>query len=343
MRFTYRGRQVRKSTETGNKKLAERIHGKVLNEIAEGKWFDRLPGEQKTFAELIEKYLLEHSAPNKAPMSHKRDKSIANNLLRTFAELRLTEITPRLISEYKRNRREAGAKPATVNHELKLMGHAFKLAINEWEWLNVNPVTKVSKERVNNEIERWLTLEEEERLLAACPGWVQEIVLVALHTGLRQSELLNLRWRLVDLRRKTLTLLVQKNRSKDTLPLNESALKVLTARNRVRHIKTDHVFYSGNGTRIDASNLMRSFRKAVKEAGIEKFRFHDLRHTFATRLAQAGVDMYMIQRLGRWKTTQMVARYAHHYSESLRPGVAVLDKISTILAQSNDQGATEIP
>ncbi|MFQ5781129.1 MAG: tyrosine-type recombinase/integrase, partial [Nitrospiria bacterium] len=71
-------------------------------------------------------------------------------------------------------------------------------------------------------------------------------------------------------------------------------------------------------------------------------RFHDLRHTFATRLVQAGVDLYSVQKLGRWKTVSMVIRYAHHHTESLRPGVAALDKIReesvTILSQSIKKG-----
>ncbi len=334
MRITYKGRQTRRSAETGNRKLAEKVYAKVQTEIIEGTWFNVLPGDKKTFRELMDKYLNEYSAHCKAPRTYKTDKALARRLCDTFGDLRLTEVTPRLISEYKYKRRETEAKPATINHELKLMSHAFKLGINEWEWVNINPVARVSREKVNNQIERWLTITEERRLLSASPMWLQEIITFAVNTGLRQSEILNLRWARVDLQRRTLTILEQKNNGKDTLPLNETVLEILKARFKIRHIKTDHVFYSQVGTRLDAHNLMRVFRRAVKDSGIEKFRFHDLRHTFATRLAQEGVDMYMIQRLGRWKTTAMVMRYAHHCPDSLRPGVAVLDKISTILAQS---------
>ena len=85
---------------------------------------------------------------------------------------------------------------------------------------------------------------------------------------------------------------------------------------------------------------MRAYYDARKKAGLEDVRFHDLRHTFATRLVQAGVDLYAVQKLGRWKTISMVMRYAHHYPESLRPGILALDKVpekfSTILAQSRE-------
>jgi len=93
MRFTYRGKQIKKSTETSDKKIAERIYQKLMGQIAEGKWFERLPGADKTFRELMEKYMREHSARNKAPISHIRDKSLSNHLTSFFGDLTLLEIT----------------------------------------------------------------------------------------------------------------------------------------------------------------------------------------------------------------------------------------------------------
>ncbi len=87
------------------------------------------------------------------------------------------------------------------------MSHAFSLAIRDWEWIKENPVKKVSKEKVNNLIERWLTFEEQKNLLASSSKWLQEIVLFAVNTGLRQGEILDLKWSQVDLTRKTITIL----------------------------------------------------------------------------------------------------------------------------------------
>jgi integrase len=292
---------------------------------------------------MIEKYMAEHSSRNKAPKSYIRDKSLSKHLLDHFGDFTLAEITPSFISDYKNTRHREGAAPKTINNELALMSHAFNLAIKDWEWLKENPVKKVSREKVNNQIERWLTLEEEKRLLITSPKWLREIVTFAINTGLRQGEILDLMWPLVDFSRRTMTILEQKNKGKDTLPLNENALAVLKERDGVRHPNTDHVFYNENMKRIDSSNLSRAFRSALRKAGIKNFRFHDLRHTFATRLVQAGVDLYTVQKLGRWKTISMVMRYAHHYPESLRSGVEVLDKVGqniTNLAQSNKKGVT---
>ena len=158
---------------------------------------------------------------------------------------------------------------------------------------------------------------------------------------MRQSEILNLQWSKVDFTRRTLTILEQKNKGRDTLPLNNKVLDVLRARDKVRHIN-GYVFYNGNGNRIDARNLLRGYYAARKKAGLEDVRFHDLRHTFATRLAQAGVDLYKVQKLMRHKSPIMTQRYAHHYPESLRDGVEVLDRLgdgfSPILAQCNKKG-----
>src|SRR5678809_1629245 len=104
--------------------------------------------------------------------------------------------------------------------------------------------------KVRNLIERWLTAEEERRLLSASPEWLQEIIVFAANTGLRQSEILNLQWCNVDLFRRTITLLEQKNGGRDTLPVNAKTLDVLKARAKVRSLKTDYVFYNGAGNRM---------------------------------------------------------------------------------------------
>ena len=230
------------------------------------------------------------------------------------------------IAAYKATRRAEGAAAKTINHDLALLGHAFQLAVKEWEWVAENPVHKVSKENVRNLIERWLSAEEERRLLVASPVWLQEIILFAIHTGFRQSEILNLQWVQVDLFRRTITLLEQKNGGRDTLPVEcVKTLEALKARANVRSRTTEYVFSNGAGNRRDARDLLRVFNPVMKKADVRRFRFHDLRHTFATRLVQAGADIYTVQKLGRWKTISMVLRYAHHHSESLRAGIEMLD------------------
>lgn len=337
MSFTHNGKQIRRSTETEDKKLAIRIFDKLKGDIAEGKWFEKLPGEDYTFAELMDKYLEEYSSVNKAKSSYIRDISMNKHLQKQFGKLYLPEITPRMISEYKIKRRQEGASPRTVNYELTVMSHAFNLASKEWEIINDNPVRKVAKEKVRNLTERWLSDEEEKKLLSASSDWLRPIIIFAINTGFRESEILDLKWKQIDFSRMEITISEQKNKQTDTLPLNNEAVRVLKEKWGVRQKGVEYVFPSQNKTRIMKRNLFRAFKSAKEKAGIENFRFHDLRHTFATRLVQSGVDIYAVQKLGRWKTMSMVARYGHFNTESLRSSIKVLDKrkegIITILSQ----------
>lgn len=329
MELRVNGKRLKESTKTANRKLAERIHAKALTEIEEGRWFSN-ESRTRTFEELRDRYMREHSKVNKAPKSSLRDESSFKHLSAFFGGMTLAELTPARISEYKSLRRTEGAKPATLSRELEVLRHALNLAVREWEWLDRNPFERVKIERAHNKIERWITKEEEERLLGVSPSWVKEIIIFALNTGMRQDEILSLKWPQVDLLRRTVTLLKTKNKEIRTVPLNQTVCAMLSVKGKIRHI-SGYVFTSQAGTKIDARNLLRSFYIARKEAKLEDVRFHDLRHSFATRLVQAGIDLYVVKELLGHKTITMTMRYAHHNPESLRHGVEILDTSGYVL------------
>jgi integrase len=326
--ITANGKRIFKSTGTGNKKLAENIFAKVKTQIVEGKWFELGEAKLHTFDELMERYLREHSAINKAPESYKNDKNYVKHLERNFSGLTLDKITPKRIAEYKTLRFEKGIKPATLQKELICLSHAFNLAVKEWEWITSNPVQKVSIPNPHNEIDRWLTYEEEEKLLQACHDrqWLKEVIIFALNTGMRQGEIINLMWQDVDLFRKTAIIHKTKNKEKRTLPLNLTVLELLKAKGKVVSIR-GHIF-TQDGDKSTKREIQRQFSTALKRSKIDNFRFHDLRHTFATRLAQAGVDIYTVAKLLGHKDIRMTQRYAHHCPESLRSGVDILDNLN---------------
>jgi integrase len=223
-----------------------------------------------------------------------------------------------------------GVKSATINRELATLKKAFNLALKEWEWVESNPVSKVSMEPEDNKRDRWLTQDEEERLLKACPHWLREVVVFALNTGMRLSEILELSWDAVDFFRKTVTVFKSKNKERRTIPLNGSAIELLKFKAKVRLIKTNLVFYGPRANKlVRKRNVSWVFHTIARGTGISDFRFHDLRHTFATRLIQAGVDLYRVQRLLGHKSPSMTQRYAHHWPESLRHAVEVLDSTKT--------------
>ena len=323
MTFTYQGRQVRRSTGTADKRLAEAILGKVRVKIVEGRFFDTLEEKERTFNEMMDRYLLERSI-TKAPASHRRDEQCLTHLRPVFGALKLADVSPKLLAAYKAQRRQK-AKPATVNKELGLVRHAFNVAIREWEWCRDNPMQKVCMEKVRNERDRWLVPDEEARLLAHSVDWLQDIIVFALNTGMRRGEILDLEWRAVDLARQVLVVMRSKNGEKRTVPLNGHVMALLTKKACERK-KASFVFTTSCGTKVDQRNLLRAFYPALKKSEITNFRFHDFRHTFATRLAQAGVDLYKVQRLLGHKSPVMTQRYAHHSPESLRDGVMLLER-----------------
>jgi len=332
MSLTYDGKHYRRSTETENRKLAQRIFDKVKGEIAEGKWFERLPGEDKTLQDMMEKYLVEH-ASKKAAFG--RFKTCAKNLTASMGDLTLTKVTPKVINAYKTKRAESGVKPATINRELACLSKAFSLAVKEWEWLNGNPVSRVSREKENNKRDRWLTHEEEEKLIKVSPNWLRELIVFALNTGMRMGEIISLTWEAVDLNRKTVTVVKSKNDERRTIPINEIVLELLKARSKVRLIKPDLVFFSQTNELYKNYNIGRAFTYVGRKAGIKDFTFHDLRHTFATRLVQSGVDLYRVSNLLGHKSLSMTQRYSHHCPDSLRGAVDILGRF-TILSQSGD-------
>ena len=334
MSFMYRGQQVRRSTGTHDKRLAEAILGKVKVQIIEGRFFEKQESQERTLTELMDRYTREHAARRG---NYRREMISIQNLKGYFGNPKLDHITPKLIVAYKNKRYTDGVKPATINRELATLKKAFNLARREWEWCTDNPVSRVSMERENNTRDRWLTVEEEQRLQEAAVPWLGEIILFAVNTGMRMGEILALSWTGVDLFRRTVTVFRSKNGERRTLPMNGTVLDLLKRKYGTRSEATDLVFHSLSQTPLDGSNIRRAFITALDTAKIQDFHFHDLRHTFATRIVQAGVDLYKVQRLLGHKSPLMTQRYAHHYPESLRDGVEALDVIravSTKLAQS---------
>jgi integrase len=342
----HQGRQIRQSTGTHDRKLAEAILGKIRVNIVEGRFFDTLEEKQRTFAEMMEKYLKEVTV-RKGPKGPSRDRTSLNHLLPSFGNLTLAEVSPKLISAYKVRRREEGAAPATLNRELGLMRHAFNVGIKEWEWCRDNPVRRVAMEKENNSRVRYLTDEEFERLLPECPDWLRPIILVARYTGMRRENIITLRWDQVNLFRKVVVLDQTKNGDRLGIPLCEKVMEVFKSLNKVRRLGSPYVFSVADGSHIRGDAVSMAFIRTCRRVGVLDFRFHDLRHTFASMLVQRGVDLYRVQRLLGHRDGRMTQRYAHLSPENLREAVEVLDqdcdRFSTNLAQSQhlNQGGND--
>jgi integrase len=306
------GKRIQESTGTENRKLAEKIFAKVFNEIIEGTWFEKQKALSLTFKDMTEKYLNKYCKI--------RDEQTVRKLLPSFGHLTLSEVTTEVVSDY-RDERLKTVKPATVYQELSLMRRMFNVARREWKWIKDNPVADLSFSVGNSNARyRWLTLEEEKLLLeCASPEWLKNLITFALHTGMRRGEIINLLWKDVDFQGRLLRIEKSKNGEKRSVPMSKTVCELLRGM-KVREI-TGQVFS------VTQAALKDGFERAVKKACINDFHFHDLRHTFATRLVQNGIDIYVVKELLGHKTITMTMRYAHHYPESLRHGVEVLDRL----------------
>jgi site-specific recombinase XerD len=345
MCIRHEGRKIQKSLGTSNRQSAQKIEAKIRTNINEGNYFEKPIGSNKTFKQLMEKFMLEYS-PKKSENMQRSYNTSLKHLNLFFGDLNLVSVSPKTISRYKVLRRNEGAAPASINRELAMLSKAFTLAVEEWEWLDHKPFNKVPREEENNEIERYLTLDEEKKLLANCPEWLKDLIVFSLNTGLRQDEQLSLSWSRVSLLRKTILIQETKSGKPRCIPLNQTTLNILERKAKKRSIKDDLVFFNSRGTKIDKHNLIRAFREILKRLEIADFSWHGLRRTFATRLVQKGVDIYKISKLlGHEDVRTTQKRYAHHCPESLRNGVEILDadyNLTTISEKNGFSGASNL-
>jgi integrase len=231
------------------------------------------------------------------------------NLKPFFGKFKLNDISPRHIEKYRAERLEAGVTKTTVNRELALMKKMFNLAI-DWELTNSNPVKKIKFfSEKDNQKERILTKKEEDTLLKICPEYLRSILIVALHTGMRKSEILNLRWSQVDLKKKLIKVENTKSGKSRFININ-SELSCLLPSLKKKNKEREFVF-TNPVTGKPFVDLKRAFKTACEEAGISGLRFHDLRHTFASRLVENGVDLITVKDLLGHSTVKMTERYTH--------------------------------
>jgi integrase len=302
---------------------AEQWGRMIESEMDRGDFVDRHEAENNTFADLLNRYLQEVTPLKKGQRTERY--RIAKLLADPMACIRAIGLTPQIVAEY-RDRRLACKKASTgqaiagttVKRELELISNVINVARREWGVNISNPVENIRKPRCNRARTRRLCTEEERQLFAAiepvernsdgtypsggCRNpWVKPIVLVALETAMRRSELLALRWRDIDLAQCYARLHDSKNGEARDVPLTEKALEVLSQLPR----ETDQVFP------ISDESLKQAFERAVRRAGLVDFRFHDLRHEATSRLAEVLDNVLDLSSVTGHKTVQMLKRYYH--------------------------------
>jgi integrase len=256
--------------------------------------------------------------------SWERDTFCLKYLKAVFGERKLSDITPKDIDDYKESRL-ADVAPATVNRELEVLRHLFNLAERWKKFFGKNPVSQAGLLPLNNQLERILTPEEEERLLACSSPPLRAILTCALNTGMRKGEIISLRWSNVDLENNVITLEHTNTKSKKTIriPINFKLRKLLLQQ-KLKSGGSDYVFLSSNGNPYKRhDSLKQAFGGACRRAEIKGLRFHDLRHTAATRMVEEGVGIDKVSKILGHSSINMTMRYSHP-DDSLKDAVEKL-------------------
>jgi integrase len=309
------GQRLRRSAGTGSRTQAQELHDKLKAEA----WRIERLGEKpkRTWDEAAYKWLTE----TEHKRSHMQDVKQAAWLQQFFRGRFLSELTREFIAEVAAIKLK-DTTPATANRYLAMIRAILRRAALEWEWIDRAPLIRLypePKRRV-----RWISPEQVRTLLAELPEHLADMVKFSLATGLRQQNVVKLEWSQVDLKREVAWIYAdQAKGGRDIhVSLNATAIDVLTRQTGKHHARV----FTYKGRPVNQVNT-KAWKTALKRAGIDNFRWHDLRHTWASWLTQQGVPLNVIQEMGAWESSEMVRRYAHLAPEQFGRHAKVVDEL----------------
>ncbi|MEQ1836225.1 MAG: site-specific integrase [Candidatus Nitrotoga sp.] len=241
----------------------------------------------------------------------------------------LHAIKRELLDKISAAKQAEGVANSTVNRMQEVVRVILRKACNEWEWLDRVPVVRMLPEPTKRV--RWITRDEADTLIAELPPHLAYMVRFSLETGLRRSNVTDLQWSQVDLVRMTAWIHPDQAKARKAIPIPLSNVAVEVLRKQIgRHSENVFTF---NGKPVYQVNT-KAWHKALERVGIENFRWHDLRHTWASWHIQEGTPLYVLQELGGWSTPEMVQKYAHLSSEHL---VQWVDRRPVDLAENSPE------
>ena len=306
------GKQVRKVVSP-YKETAEMVLKKIEIEIAEGKYLDIKKDKSVLFEDFAKDYFNSYVRLENKTVDNQQ--CMINILVDHFKGKHLHQIDTLAIRQYL-SQKLKDVKPSTVNRYLFLLKCMYNRAIEWGMYSRKNPTQGINKIPEMNNRCRWLTEQDQDRLLSSCQGLTKVVVTIALKTGMRRAEILGLKWRqspnsnYVDFENGLIFIheSLAKSEKSRHVPLSNAVKEVLRQVPRVHG--TEYIFLNPETNR-PLRDIKQSFKTALKKAKIQNFRFHDIRHTFASQLVRNGVDLYVVQRLLGHATPKMTQRYAH--------------------------------
>jgi integrase len=302
------GERIRRTTETANKALAQELHDRLKAELWRVGHLGQKP--RHTWNEAVVRWLKEqsHKATAGEDVTKLRwvDQFLGGKPLDVITRASIDRLTDAKLAQ--------GCSNATVNRTLEVLRAILRKCVNEWEWLDRAPQIRMLKEPTRRI--RFLTQEEAQRLLAALPPHLADMAAFSLATGLRASNVTGLQWPQVDLVRRLAWVHADQAKARKAIPVPLNAESVVLVRKWLGKHPT-HVFSYRGKPITEVSS--RPWYAALRAAGIEDFRWHDLRHTWASWHVQNGTPLYALQEMGGWSSTEMVRRYAHLAAGHLAP------------------------
>jgi len=324
IRFTTpAGEFVRRSTGTSDKAQAQELHDQLKAESWQLAKLGVKP--RRTWDDAAYKWLME----TQYKKTHYQDIGQIDWLQQYFRGKYLDELSRDAIAkvgEYKAKK----TSPVTANRLLALIRAILRKAAFDWEWIDKLPIIKLYREPKRRV--RYLNASQANALLCELPDHLADMVRFSLATGLRKSNVTKLEWSQVDLTRRVAW--IHGDQAKAGKPihvsLNDTAMNVLT-KQVGKHPERVFTFRGKPITQVGT----KAWYRALERAGIKDFRWHDLRHTWASWLTQNGVPLNVIQEMGAWESAEMVRRYAHLAPEQFAKHARIVDGVlnSTNLAQ----------
>ena len=318
--FQINGTRYRKSTGKTKRREAEDIFHSERERAKAGECSRVQKVKTYKLVALAEEYLKWAEKQR----SFKDKKRGIKQLVDVFGNHDVNDLNTREIEQWQSKRLKYN-KPSTVNRLLATLKHMVNKGTH-WGMASDNALKQVRNVKLlpeNNRRLRFLSTEDCQRLIECCHKDLKPIVVVALHTGMRKSEILNLKWKQVDLMHSFILLDTSKNGERREIPIN-TTLDYLFK--EIPHsVESEYVFTGKTGKPL--TDIKKGFHAALRRAEISDFRFHDLRHTFASQLVMAGIDITSIKELLGHKSLTMTMRYSHLSPGHKRKAVHVLDRL----------------
>jgi integrase len=322
--FVHKGQRYTGSFGPVSRTVAKEELARKKAEVVEGRLNPAKARKSPRFDAFADQYL-DWMKANRKPLTVARVATTLERVKACFGQKRLSDLTPWHLEQFKKVRKEEGRAPGTINLDVSVV-KALLYKAQEWGKLAEHPVKHVKLLQNPRQKTRFLSEEEEARLLAACSPALQRVVTVGLLTGFRRQELTSLRPEDVDLDRDTISVAVcySKNGESRTLPIGPRLRAALHDALALRG-GAPTVFVTPRGASWTGIGFARAFRKACLRTGIGNLGPHVLRHTFASRLVMAGVDLRTVQELMGHKSITMTLRYAHLSPDHKRAAMEALE------------------